>query len=83
MIKDLKTSKPSQWHSKLKKLCSYDQLKYEPIVVQSIKHLSDKDQAEVIFIFIFITIYEQPYHDFPTQTNTIFIKLGRAPMQMK
>ena len=48
MIKDLKTSKPSQWHSKLKKLCSYDQLKYEPIVVQSIKHLSDKDQAEVI-----------------------------------
>ena len=48
IIKDLKTSKPSQWHSKLKRLCSYDQLKSEPIIVESIKHLSDKEQAEVI-----------------------------------
>ena len=48
IIKDLKKSKPGQWHSKLKRLCSYDQKKAEPVVVESIKHLSDKDQAEAI-----------------------------------
>lgn len=48
IIKDLKISKPGQWHSKLKRLCSYDQKKAEPIIVESIKHLSDEQQAEVI-----------------------------------
>jgi len=30
----------------LKRLCSYDQMKSEPIIVESIKHLTDK--AEII-----------------------------------
>ena len=45
IIKDLKNSKPGQWHSKLKRLCSYDQMKSEPVTVESIKHLSDEEQA--------------------------------------
>ena len=48
IIKDLKSSKTSQWYSKLKKLCSYDQHKSDPVIVESIKHLSDQDQAEAI-----------------------------------
>ena len=48
IVKDLKTSKPSQWYSKLKRLCSYDQHKSDPVVVESIKHLTDKEQVEVI-----------------------------------
>ena len=48
IIKDLKTSNVSQWYSKLKRLCSYDQEKREPVVVESIKHLSNQDQAGVI-----------------------------------
>ena len=48
VIKDLKTSKSSQWYSKLKRLCSYDQQKSDPIIVDSIKHLSDEEQAEAI-----------------------------------
>ena len=48
IIKDLKTSNVSQWYSKLKRLCSYDQMKTENLVVESIKHLTDQEQAEVI-----------------------------------
>ena len=48
MIKDLKLSKVSQWYSKLKRLCSYDQKKSENVEIESIKHLSDKEQAELI-----------------------------------
>ena len=48
IIRDLKTSKIGQWYSKLKRLCSYDHKKAEPIVVEFIKHLSDQDQAEKI-----------------------------------
>ena len=47
-IKDLKESNPSQWYSKLKRLCSYDQHKSEPIIVETIKHLSIQEQAELI-----------------------------------
>ena len=32
----------------MKRLCSYDHKKAEPIVVEFIKHLSDQDQAEKI-----------------------------------
>ena len=32
----------------MKCLCSYDQHKSDPIIVESIKHLSDEEQAEVI-----------------------------------
>ena len=48
IIKDLKTSKTSQWYSKLKKLCSHDQKKSEPIIVESLKHLPVQQQAEAI-----------------------------------
>ena len=48
IIKDLKTSNINHWYSKLKRLCSYDQEKLEPVIVDSIKHLSIKEQAEAI-----------------------------------
>ena len=48
IIKDLKVSNTSQWYSKLKRLCSYDQQKLEPVVVESIKHLNVQEQAEAI-----------------------------------
>ena len=48
IVKDLKMTKTSQWFSRLKKLCSYDQKKSEPVIVESIKHLSDAEQAEKI-----------------------------------
>ena len=48
IIKDLKTSNTSQWYSKLKRLCAYDQQKFEPLIVESLKHLSDDKQAEEI-----------------------------------
>ena len=48
IIKDLKTSNVSQWFSKLKRLCSYDKIKTEPVVVDSIKHLDNQEQAEAI-----------------------------------
>ena len=35
-------------NSKLKRLCSYDQQRNEPVIVESIKHLSYKEQAEII-----------------------------------
>ena len=47
-MRDLKESKVGQWYSKLKRLSSFDQHKNEPIIVESIKHLSDKEQAEKI-----------------------------------
>ena len=47
-VKDLRVSKVSQWYSKLKRLCSYDQHKADPVIVESIKNLTDKEQAELI-----------------------------------
>ena len=44
----MRFSKTSQWYSKLKRLCSYDQHKSDPVVVDSIKHLTNEEQAEVI-----------------------------------
>ena len=35
-------------YSKLKRLCAYDQKKLEPVIVESLKHLSDDKQAEEI-----------------------------------
>ena len=48
IIKDLKTSNVSQWFSKLKRLCSYDRIKTELVIVNSIKHLDNQEQAEAI-----------------------------------
>ena len=47
-VADLKSKKPHQWYSSLKKLCSYDQHKTEPLQVDEISHLSDQEQAERI-----------------------------------
>ena len=47
-IKKLRTSKPKQWHRELKKLTSFDQHKSANIIVESIKDLTSKEQAEKI-----------------------------------
>ena len=46
-IKSLKTSNSKMWYSSLKKLLKYDK-KEEVLLVESIKHLSDEEQAERI-----------------------------------
>ena len=51
IVKDLEISNPSQWYSKLKRICSYDQEKHEPLEVAEIELLSDQEQAEKIADF--------------------------------
>ena len=48
IVKDLKLSNPSQWYSKLKRICSYDQEKFDPLVCNEIDHLSKEEQVEKI-----------------------------------
>ena len=48
MVKDLKVSNVGQWYSKLKRLCSFDQRKSDPVIVESLRNLSDAEQAEQI-----------------------------------
>ena len=48
MISDLKQSNPAQWYSKLKRICSYDQERYEPLVCSKLENLTDQEQAEKI-----------------------------------
>lgn len=48
IVKDSKNSKPNKWYSKLKRMGSYDQLKYEKVNVESISNLSNQEQAEAI-----------------------------------
>lgn len=48
IVKDLRLSNPGRWYSILKRICSYDQHKSDPVIVGTIKHLSSKEQAEVI-----------------------------------
>ena len=48
IVSDLKLSNPGQWYSKLKRMTCYDQTKSDQVMVESISHLSDKDQAEKI-----------------------------------
>jgi hypothetical protein len=47
-VKDLKDSDPSQWYSKLKRLCSYDQQKSAVLICEEISELSDQQQADVL-----------------------------------
>ena len=47
-IEHLKKSKPGNWYKELKHLCSYDQIKTDNIIVNSIRHLNDEEQAEFI-----------------------------------
>ena len=46
MISDLKQSNPSQWYSKIKRICSYDQERYDPLNCSEIEMLTDQGQAE-------------------------------------
>ena len=46
IIKDLKDSNPSQWYSKLKRICSYDQEKFDPIVCEEIEKFTNQEQAD-------------------------------------
>ena len=48
IVKDLKLSNPSQWYSKLKRICSYDQEKFDPLVCNEIELLSKEEQVEKI-----------------------------------
>ena len=48
IIKDLRMSNPGRWYSILKRICSYDQHKSDPVIVESIKHLSAQEKAEAI-----------------------------------
>ena len=47
-IKKLRHTKPHQWYSTLKYLTNFDQLKVDEPSVENIKHLPDKEQAELI-----------------------------------
>ena len=47
-VKRLRKVQSKYWYRELKKLTSFDQLKSEEIVVESIKELSDEEQAELI-----------------------------------
>ena len=47
-IKRLRKNNPKQWHRELKKLTSFDQGHEEKIIVESINHLSNKEQANLI-----------------------------------
>ena len=51
MVKDLKLSNPAQWYSKLKRICSFDQDRYEPIVCEEIDNLPAQEQADKIAEF--------------------------------
>ena len=48
MIDDIKSAKPGEWYSKLKRITRYDQQKSEVIQVEEICHLDDQEQAERI-----------------------------------
>ena len=48
IVSDLKSSNPGQWYSKLKRMTSYDTLKSEEVMVDSICGLSNKEQVEKI-----------------------------------
>ena len=48
IVKDLKSSAPGQWYSKLKRMSSHDQTKTEEVTVEEISHLSNQNQAETI-----------------------------------
>ena len=48
MIADLRTKKPGQWYSSLKRITSYDQHKNSQVSVDEISHHDDQKQAEII-----------------------------------
>ena len=48
IVSDLKNSNPGQWSSKLKRMTSHDQMKSEKVIVDTICHLSDQEQVEII-----------------------------------
>ena len=48
IVKDLKTSSPGQWYSKVKRMSCNDKVKTEEVIVQSLAGIPDKEQAEII-----------------------------------
>ena len=46
IVKDIKLSNPSQWYSKLKQICSFDQERYEPMVCDEIKNQTRSKQTK-------------------------------------
>ena len=48
IVSDLKQSNPAQWYSKLKRMTSFDDQKYEQVIIENISHLSNSAQAEII-----------------------------------
>jgi hypothetical protein len=48
MIDDIKSSRPGEWYSKLKRITRFDQQKSEITQVEEISHLDDQEQAERI-----------------------------------
>ena len=48
IVNDLKSSNPSQWYSKIKRMSSYSNEKDQDIVVQELAGLKPQDQAERI-----------------------------------
>ena len=48
IVNDLKTSNPSQWYSKIKRMSSHSLEKDQDIIVQELQGLSSKEQAERI-----------------------------------
>ena len=48
MVQDLKTSNPSQWYSKVKRMSTINQTKDEEIIVEQIKNETSQKQAEII-----------------------------------
>ena len=48
IVNDLKISNPSQWYSKLKRMTSHDQGQTEEVQIDTICHLSDTEQVELI-----------------------------------
>ena len=47
MISDLKSKKPSQWYSAMKKISGLDEKSLE-VKISEISHLDDKEQAEIL-----------------------------------
>ena len=48
IVEDLKTSNPSQWYSKLKRMTSNEQIRCDQMIVEEISNLNNQSQAEAI-----------------------------------
>ena len=86
MVQDLKTSNPSQWYSKVKRMSTINQTKDEEIIVEQIKNETSQKQAEIIADqFASISNLYQPLKtediDIPSDVNSEPVPLFE-PMQI-